>query len=363
MLCWANAGPTRFRLRMKISAQPQSRRQFIRTVVAASTAAMAAPYVRTADRTGAHLPVVGTGEHVYECIHDWGELPSGIVYGNTHGVAQDAMGFIHVLHTVHASSPRGDAVVVFDPAGRFVRSWGAEFRGGAHGMHLARENGREYFYLCDTVRRLLVKTTLAGEVIWTRGCPFETGLYKQLDEYRPTNVATAPDGTVFVADGYGRNFIHVYHPDGSYQRSFGGTGDGPGRLSVPHGLMVDTRGEQPRLVVADRKNRRLQYFSLDGRALAVVTEELRQPCHFDQRGPVLLIPDLKSRVTLFDGQDRLITHLGDGGDFIGLRTQPRTAFTPGRFVAPHSAIFGHDGDIFVVEWVEVGRVTRLRRIV
>lgn len=347
---------------MKPNPIGQSRRSFIKTAAGLSAAMLAAPYLRSHDKSGSRRPVLGTGEHTYECIHDWGALPSDIVYGNTHGVAQDAAGFIYIKHTVHASSPKADAIVVFDPDGRFVCSWGAEFRGGAHGLHLVREGRTEYFYLCDVRRHLLVKTTLTGEVVWSRDCPFETGYYKTPDEYKPTNVATAPDGTLFVSDGYGRNYIHIYRPDGTYVKSFGGTGTALSRMSTPHGLMVDTHSDVPLLVVADRTNHRLEYFSLDGEALHVVTDELRMPCHFHQRGSELLIPDLKSRVTLFDKDNRLIVHLGDGGTYEGLRDKPRSAFTPGKFVAPHGAIFDREGNIFVVEWVEVGRVTKLKRV-
>ena len=253
-------------------------------------------------------------------------------------------------------------MVVFDADGKFIKSWGAEFKGGAHGMHLVRECGDEYFYLCDTARHKLLKTTLDGKIIWERGCPEETGSYKKPEEYVPTNVATAPDGTVFVSDGYGRNYIHIYKPDGTYVSSFGGSGSKPGHTKCPHGLMVDTRGDEPLLVVADRSNSRLQYFTLQGKHVKFVTEELRSPCHFDTRGTDLLIPDLKSRVTIFNGENKLSTHLGDGGNYDGIRDKDRSAFTPGKFVAPHSAIFDHSGNIFVVEWVEVGRVTKLRRV-
>ena len=136
-------------------------------------------------------------------------------------------------------------------------------------------------------------------------------------------------------------------------------------MSCPHGLMIDTRGAghdiPPRLVVADRSNRRLQYFDLDGRSQGFVTDELRSPCHFDERSGVLLIPDLEARVTLFDQSNKLIAHLGDGTNY-GLRDKPREQFIPGKFIAPHSAIFDHQGNIFVVEWVEVGRVTKLRKV-
>jgi hypothetical protein len=164
-----------------------------------------------------------------------------------------------------------------------------------------------------------------------------------------------------VADGYGKSWIHRYNAKGDYLGFFGGPGKERGQLSCPHGLMVDTRGKEPLLVVADRSNHRLQYFTLDGRHVKFVTDELRMPCHFHTRGSVLLVPDLMARVTLLDGENRLICHLGDDTDF-RLRDKPREAFQPGKFIAPHSAIFDHAGNIFVVEWVEVGRITKLRKV-
>ncbi len=346
------------------SPSSASRRHFLKTAGVATTAAFlgGAPFIRAQDKSGSRLPILGSGAHTYEAIHDWGELPVGLVYGNTHGVAEDAQGRIYIKHTVHKTSVSADAVVVFDPAGKFISSWGSEYKGGAHGLHLAKEGGTEFFYLCDTARHKLVKTTLDGKPVWERGCPEETGGYKRPEEYIPTNVATAPDGTVFVADGYGRNYIHVYKPDGTYVRTFGGTGKLAGHLRSPHGLMVDTRGPTPLLVVADRSNARLQYFTLAGEHVKFVTEELRAPCHFHARGGDLLIPDLKSRVTIFDRDNRLIAHLGDGTDYAGIRDKDRSAFTPGKFVAPHGGIFDSRGNIFIVEWVEVGRVTKLRRV-
>jgi hypothetical protein len=167
---------------------------------------------------------------------------------------------------------------------------------------------------------------------------------------------------VFIADGYGKSYIHRYTIEGKYLGSFAGPGSEAGKTKCPHGLMVDLRGPKPELVVADRSNRRLQYFSLTGEHLRFVTSELRAPCHFDQRGKVLLIPDLEARVTLFDADNRLIAHLGDGTHYNGIRDKKREQFTPGRFVAPHGAMFDRLGNIFVVEWVEVGRVTKLQRV-
>lgn len=359
-----------------------TRRTFVKTG-AVAMAAMATIRVRGADKSGLGPVTVGSGEHTYECIHDWAKLPPSIAFGNTHGVAVDAAGNVHIKHTVHASSSSADAMCVFDQEGTFVRSWGAEYKGGAHGLTLSREGfpAKEFLYLADCQRGVVKKTTLTGEIVKELAWPEESGLYSSRAEYKPTNIAVVPMmpenrlggsnatdqvwmaamGQVFVSDGYGKNWIHRYSASGDYISSFGGVGKERGQVSCPHGIAIDTRGPEPLIVVADRSNRRLQYFNLVGHHKGFVTKELRSPCHFDQRGNLLLVPDLDARVTLLNEKNELVVHLGDGGNY-GLRDKPREQFIPGKFIAPHSACFDAQGNIFVVEWVEVGRVTKLRKV-
>ena len=148
-----------------------NRRDFVRTTAVAAPATLRA----------AKLPVIGSGEHTYEVIHDWGETPSQISYGNTHGVAEDSQGRIYVAHTVHAGSHSQDTLLVFDSKGRFIRSWGGEFKGGAHGLHIRREGTEEFLYLVDTgkgrgpgidpAHTWMVKMTLKGEEVFRIGYP------------------------------------------------------------------------------------------------------------------------------------------------------------------------------------------------
>jgi len=339
-----------------------NRRDFIKCTGAATAFLASAPYIIAQDKTGTRPPILGTGEHQYECIHDWGELPAGHVYGNTHGVAVDAQGEIHIKHTVGKGAKIDDAVVVFDADGTFVRSWGKEYKGGAHGLHLSKEGGEEFFYLCDTKRHEFAKTTLAGKELWRKWAPEPCTGYTMPDEFVPTNIAVAPGGNFYVSDGYGKSFIHEYDRDAKYLHSFGSKGKEAGQTSCPHGLMVDERGEKPILVVADRANNRLQNFTLDGQHIGFVTENVLEPCHFHTHGKLMLVPDLHSRVTLLDENFKLVAQLGEGPGYKGLRDKPRDHFIPGQFVAPHSAYFDHEGNIFVVEWVEVGRVTKLRKL-
>jgi hypothetical protein len=348
------------------TARDIPRRTFLKAAGLAGTAAIAAPRILLAsNKSGLEPVILGTGDHTYEAIHDWGRLPGDIAWGNTHGVAQDSKGNIYIKHTVHATSTKADAIVVFDPDGKFVRSWGPEYKGGAHGLHLSREKDGEFLYLCDQARGVVDKTTLTGEKVWTKGWIEESGVYNTPQEYHPTNIAVVPagprTGEFYIADGYGKSWVHHFSAKGDYMGTFGGPGAERAQLSCPHGIAVDIRAADPLLVVADRSNHRLQYFTLDGRHVKFVKDEMKSPCHFDQRNGVLLVPDLEARVTLLDKDNKLIVHLGDGGNF-GLRDKPREQFIPGKFIAPHSAIFDRDGNIFVVEWVEVGRVTKLRKV-
>jgi len=334
-----------------------ARRKFIK-------AGIIAPAILGAqDKAGTKRPVIGSGEHTYEVYHDWGELPPAIKYGNTHGVCIDSQGNIYIHHTVHATSQSPDAMVVFDEKGKFVKSWGADYRKGAHGLHIRKEGGTEFLYLCDINRRNVVKTTLNGEVVLTLGYPEQASPYSKTKiPYIPTNLAVAPNGDLYVADGYGSFYINQYDSKGQYIRTFGGLGSEAGQLNNPHGIWMDMRGQEPILTVADRRNYRLQTFTLDGIHKGFVPG-LRYPSHFDTRGEYMVVPELEARVSILNGKNQIVAHFGQGPDnYREIRVMGREAFVPGQFVAPHSACFDREGNIFVVEWVEVGRVTKLRKI-
>jgi len=345
-----------------------TRRNFLIT----SGMAAAAPYIVGAtDKAGIKRPVLGNGEHAYEAIHDWGELPRSMKYGNTHGVCEDSQGNIYIHHTVHATSESTDTMVVFDEQGTFVRSWGRQFKGGAHGLTLRKEGREEFLYLCDYVHGIVTKRTLKGEEVLTLGYPAESKAYEPREErpsvsYQPTNVAIAPNGDIYVGDGYGSSYVNQYNRLGEFIRTFGGLGKEPGQLNCPHGLWVDTRSETPVLVVADRENGRLQRFTLDGKHIDFILGTTKLPCHFHERNGEVVIPDLQSKVVILDRENKVLVALGEGEyterEADKLRERERSAFVPGRFVCPHGACFDHKGNIFVVEWVEFGRVTKLQKV-
>ncbi len=231
-------------------------------------------------------PILGSGAFTYEAIHDWGALPDRIRYGNVHAVQVDNEGLIYVHHTVHASSESDHAVVVFDPEGGFVTSWGSQFAGGAHGMQLVRQEGEEFLYFSDIRRSIVQKTDLAGNVLLTLGYPRESPAYAAEDGrepvWKPTNLAVASNGDIYIGDGYGSSYVVQYDAEGRYKNTFGGgkTAE-PGSLNVPHGMAIDARSGTEEVLVADRSNHRLQWFSLDGEPLRTLSGDIDLPCHFD----------------------------------------------------------------------------------
>ncbi len=385
-----------------------TRRNFI-----AASAAIAAPYILGAQsKSGSRKPIMSDGDFTWEVEHDWGlaNLPSKIKYGNTHSVVQDRNGNIYVHHTVHPDSESPDAVVEFDDKGKFVKSWGAMFRGGAHGMHYQVEGNNEYLYFCDEKHGIVTKRTLDGEEVWTMGYPQGSPIYQKGPgstgpggsaglNYRPTNFAIDPDTLDFwVGDGYGSSYMFHYNQKGSYPelvRVFGGPGaagpapaggpGGPGAakgkgkgkgkgapqapppidsMRQPHGNWIDTRTSNKVLLVADRGNRRIVRYTLEDTPIDVI-EGTMAPCHFHQHEDLLVVPDLQARVSIIKG-NKVVSTVGapkEGGPENPARTtQNRADFVPGQFVNPHGACFDHDGNVFVAEWVEIGRVSKMTRV-
>ncbi len=346
------------------------RRDFLKQSAAAGATILAShrgPLILGAeDKAGTKPPVLGSGAHRYECLHNWGQLPSNLHWETTHGICVDDAGLVYIKHLGHGKNPL-DTIVVFDAQGKFVRSFGMAYFRGGHGIDIRKEGNEQFLYLSDIFNGQVVKTDLKGEMVWALGYPRAAGVYKSVKQYRPTNVAFAPDGGFYIGDGYGSHYIHQYDQNAKWIRTWGGQGKEPGQLSTPHGLWLDNRpGRQPSLVVADRANFRLQYFTLDGQHLGFVTDVLF-PAHFDLRGDVLLVPDLHARVSLFDRHNKPIVHLGDDATRIradkkfAIRRDPQQ-WQSGKFVHPHDACFDKDGNILVVEWVQTGRVTLLRHV-
>jgi hypothetical protein len=337
-----------------------------------------APAIATASKTNSNV-VLGERDHQYSVQHDWAQLPREFEWQTTHNCTIDRDGLVYVIHEGHENRRDHPTIFVFDETGKYVRSFGNQFAGGAHGMDLRDEDGEEFLYVTSYCPKMFAKLTLRGEEVWRRFAPMESGkyaagedldnhAYDERDNFMPTNVAFLPDGDFLVADGYGSYLVHRYDKDAKWKSCFGGGGEGDASFVCPHGLKFDDRpGREPMLLVTDRARPLSKYLNADGEYHSTL-EGFLAPCNFDSFGDELVVPDLNSRITILDGTNQVITHLGfdvewqQAVDQQQFRVKPQN-WRPGRFVHPHDACVDQQGNIIVTEWVRPGRVSKLTRLV
>ncbi len=355
-----------------------SRRRFLSTAAAGAAAVVAAPAVVTASKTDAAL-IVGEGDYKYETVHDWPQLPDKFTWQTTHNVAVDPAGNLYVIHEGRANLKDHPSIFVFDSEGKYIRSFGSQFQGGGHGIEIRKEGSDEFLYVCAYQHlKTFAKLDLKGETVWQKYAPMESGVYAAKedtqptgqwgrDRFMPTNFAFLDDGGFLLADGYGAFYVHRYDKDGKWLSCFGGPGGGEGKFNTPHGVWVDRRaGREPAIVVCDRANNTLQYFTMDGKYLETL-KGYGLPANAETWKDLLVIPELHARLTLLDSKNQVVARLGDdvarvtAKDGGGIRGD-RNKWLAGKFVHPHDACFGHDGSIFVAEWVGTGRVSKLKRL-
>ena len=306
---------------------------------------------------------VEVGGITYTVVPGWGRDGVELPLGNTHGgIVVDAEG--HVYYNTDTAR----SIMVHTPEGSFVRSMADRYP-GIHDMVLHVEDGTPYIYAAHMHGKQVLKLRMDGTLVWALGVPMESGKYDgNPNGYNPTAVAVAPDGRVYVADGYGQQWVHIFGPDLTYQSSFGGRGNGPGQFQTCHGMIVDDRGDEPMLIICDRENRRLQRFDLDGSHVDTPVSDLRRPCALSlyEGGPGsdddrIAVAELEGRVTLLDGNMKVLGHLGDNPD----RSQwannpvPPEKWIEGVFTAPHGVCFDAEGNLYVMDWNASGRMTKM----
>jgi DNA-binding beta-propeller fold protein YncE len=313
---------------------------------------------------------VETASETYEWIEDWARVPDTPTHqqnGRTHGVAVTRAGEVVVF------CQADPAVLIFDKEGRLKHSWGDRF-GGAHGLTLVEEDGREYLWLTDQNSAEVVKTTLQGETVLNLSRP-DLPVYRDGGRFVPTWVAVNEErfggnGDVWVTDGYGTNYIHRYDKRGTYLSSINGEEGAAGAFRCPHGIFMDWRrkgvASTPELYIADRSNRRVQVYDAEGNFKRVFGADfLTSPCGFTTHGNRLYIPELRARLAVLDENDAPVCYLGDNEpvcDVAGWPNHAKELILPGKFNSPHGMTADPQGNLYVVEWIIGGRITKLAKV-
>lgn len=354
-----------------------SRRQFLATATAGAAVFSAAPLAFTASRTSVET-IVGEGEYRYRVKHAWPELPDKYTWQTTHNVAVDSSENLYVIHEGRRDRKDHPSIFVFDSEGRFVRAFGSQFQGGGHGIEVRQEGGQEFLYVAAYQGvKCFAKMTLDGEIVWFRKAPMESGIYAPGEDtstsatwnrqgFLPTNFAFLDDGGFLLADGYGSFHIHRYDRDANWVSSFGGAGEGDDKLKTAHGVWVDRRPgrDQPTIVVTSRADGKLKIYDMAGEYIETL-DGFGLPANIDTWNNLMLVPELKARVSLLNEKNEVVAQLGTAikrlDEVKNLRGQP-DKWLDGQFVHPHDACFTANGDIFVAEWVGTGRISKLERV-
>jgi len=225
----------------------------------------------------------------------WAKLPGGREVGSPGGLNIDLDGehLWAVLRCGSDGTPRGsqtycdnsdlDPIIRFDRDGNVTTTFGKRMFSWPHGLHVDRD-GNLWITEAGSAKpaqgappgtkgigHQVFKFSPQGKILMTLG---EAGVPGNDATHftAPSDVVTAPNGDIFVADGHnqdGNNRIVKFSKDGKFIKAFGETGHGPGQLRAPHALAMDASG---RIFVADRANQRIVIFDQDGKFLTRWTQ-------------------------------------------------------------------------------------------
>jgi len=316
-----------------------------------------------------------TSELAYEVADNWQQPARGASHKDVPAVAVDSHDRVFLF-------TRNDSqVLVYDSDGRFVETWGKGIFASGHGITIGPDDS---VYCVDNEDHTIRKFTPDGRLLMTIGTPgvcSETGYVLDPNNRalasetircaagpfnKCCNLALAPNGDIYVADGYGNARVHQFSAKGELLRSWGEPGSGPGQFRLPHGIWITP---DERLLVADRENERIQFFDLYGKYLYEWTD-VQFPCQVQSDAAGLIYvaelcvrPGAKSftqgiaaeeapgRVSIFDANGTLLARWGS-------LVEP---CAPGNFVAPHDLCLDSKGNLYVAEvcWTMGGRVGRV----
>lgn len=251
--------------------------------------------------------------NTYRTVEGWAKLPDGRVWGATSAIypANDGK-HIWIAERCGANLCVGsdlDPVMLFDPDGNVVKSFGAGMIVWPHGMHVDADDNVwiadavGYAPVPEGVGHTVMKFSPDGELLMRLGREGVAGRGKDTFT-KPSDVLVAPNGDIFVADGHeppGNSRIVKFDKDGKYLMEWGTEGGENGEFRDPHALAMDSQG---RLFVGDRANSRIQIFTQDGEHLATWTQFGRPSGLYIDKNDILYSADSESNARRNPGWKR-----------------------------------------------------------
>ena len=299
----------------------------------------------------------------YKVVPDWVKLPAAREkIGNMHGdVAVSSKGEVYVS-VMDAKA----GLQVFSDAGKFLRNVTnapADF----HGFVIKKESDGEFIYGPRLGSGNILKLTLDGKEVLNIPSSVIPDEFKAKTKEGATRVALtgmdiAPNGDLFVTDGYSSSYVHRFDKTGKYLKSFGGK-KAPYNFTTLHKIAVDTRFTPVRIICCDREALRVVHLSIDGEFLGVIAKDLLAPAAVAVHGDYAIVGEIKGNVSVIDKEGKIVAKLGLNMEKseVGTNQTAPVKWRPGIVTAPHGVAFNSKGDIFVAEYSVFGRVHRFNR--
>jgi peptidylglycine monooxygenase len=272
--------------------------------------------------------VCGSGDFVYDILRPWGTLPPGWSFGLISHVAVDSRDRVYFYQR------KDPPMLVFDGEGNFLTGWGDGRLRDAHGIYIGPD---DHIYACNRDEHEVLKLTPEGRIVLTLGQRGRPALQAPFNH--PADVAIAPNGEIYVADGYGNAVIHRFSPEGRHIGSWGRPGAGHGEFTTPHGIWIDARD---RVLVADRENNRVQLFSPEGDFYGTWSDLYHPMDIYVDGAGTIYVTDQIPRITMYSPDGRMLA-----------RGRPVT-------IGAHGVWGDSTGNLYLAE-VGVNQVTKLAR--
>ena len=287
------------------------------------------------------------GAEPYTVVHGWPVLPEGYVLGQVSGVGVDSHNHVFVFHRAEQSWAQDKSHAISSPtilmfegaSGKLLASWGENRFLEPHGLRVDRDDN---VWLTDRALQQVFKFSHDGRLLMTLGTERAAGL-DGAHFNKPTDVAFAADGSIYVSDGYGNNRIAKFSADGKFLLDWGRKGQGPGEFDLPHNVAVDAQGL---VYVADRSNSRIQVFDANGKFLRMwKSEELGRPwglaigpdnlLYVVDGGDLKPAPPDRGRLLKLDLQGKILAKWSRFGNY------------DGQIYWGHDLAVGKDGAVYV----------------
>ncbi|MFN0212784.1 MAG: 6-bladed beta-propeller [Saprospiraceae bacterium] len=326
------------------------RSEFLRNTSLGLASVLVVPHILSKNDT-----VLGHNNKRYRINTRWSQADvSRYPVNDCHEMVQDQKGRILLL-----TNETKNNVLIYDKNGKILDAWGTEYP-GAHGFTLFNENGTDVLFICDNNRHQVIKTTIDGRVLMTLDYPKEPGLYNKPEEYIPTETAIAPNGDIYVTDGYGKDFVIQYDAQGRYIRHFGGRGAGTEHLLNAHGICLDLRDiAKPSLMVSSRQQNAFKRFDLEGNYLETIALPGVWVCRPVIKGEYLYAAVLQSDrrqgqqsgfVTILDKQNKVVSNLAGSTPIYSEGQLSEMYQTIQAFQYPHDVCIDDEENLYVAQW-------------